>query len=267
MREAPSLVCVKGTLCSCGSGRSSNRCHGDSRNEFARTQALAEARQAALLFPSVRLRAADALALAERIAEALSDREQIAEDVLADAAAAIDEREAHRLVSEWSAAYPDRWSSLCHTAADVDAAERELVKGALAAAIYERLPTPPELVVELELIELSPCAALAFLLPPQFVWSYDEARAAAVALPDRIDEVAAALGRIEHVERVRALGGLLSRELPFRGFPRASAVLAEACTAAESEIEFARAVSTLSLVAYVRELGSGHESLASVRLN
>ena len=154
MREAPSLVCVKGTLCSCGSGRSSNRCHGDSRNEFARTQALAEARQAALLFPSVRLRAADALALAERIAEALSDREQIAEDVLADAAAAIDEREAHRLVSEWSAAYPDRWSSLCHTAADVDAAERELVKGALAAAIYERLPTPPELVVELELIEL-----------------------------------------------------------------------------------------------------------------
>jgi len=104
-------------------------------------------------------------------------------------------------------------------------------------------------------------------LPPQFVWSYDEARAAAVALPDRIDEVAAALGRIEHVERVRALGGLLSRELPFRGLPRASAVLTESCTAAESDIEFARAVSTLSLVAYVRDVGSGHESLASVRLN
>lgn len=191
----------------------------------------------------------------------------MAEDMLTDAAAAIDEREAHRVVSEWCAAYPDRWSSLCHAATDVGAAERELVKGALAAAVYERLPTPRELVVELELIELSPCAALALLLPPQFVWSYDEARAAAVALPGRIDEVAAALGRIEHVERVRALSGLLSRELPFRGFPRASAILAESCAAAESDIEFARAVSTLSLIAYARELGSGHESLPSVRLN
>lgn len=110
-----------------------------------------------------------------RGAAELGDGEELREDVLAGAAAAIDEREAHRLVDEWSAAYPDRWSSLCHTAADVEAAERELVKGALAAAIYERLPTPPELVVELELIELSPCPALALLLPPQFVWSYDEA--------------------------------------------------------------------------------------------
>jgi len=72
VREAPSLVCVKATHCSCGSGRSFGRCHGDPRNEFARTQALAEARQVALLFPSGRLRVPEALALAERLARALA---------------------------------------------------------------------------------------------------------------------------------------------------------------------------------------------------
>ena len=266
MGAAPSLVRVKTALCSCGSGRPFDRCHGDPRNGFARTQALAEARQVALLFPSVRPRAPDVLALAERLAEDLGDDEELDEDVLADAAAAIDEEEAHRLVGDWSAAYPDRWSSLCHTAADVEAVERELVTGALAAAVHERLPTPLELVIELELAELSPCPALALLLPPQFVWSYDEARVAAVALPGRIDEVAAALGRVEHTERVRRLSGLVSRELPFHELPSASAVLANACAAVESEIEFARAVSTLSLLAYVHELG-GQASVPTVRLN
>lgn len=227
-------------------------------------QALAEARQVALLFPSVRLRAPAALELAERLARELGDSEELDEDALESAE--IDGDEQRRLVDAWSAVYPDRWESICHTAADVGVAERELVKGALAAAIHERLPTPGELLVELELIELAPCPTLALLLPPQFVWSYDEARAAAVALPDRIDEVAAALGKFEHVERVRALGRMIRRELPFRRFPRASAAVAEACTAAETEIEFARAVSTLSLIAYVHEL-AGHAGLAAIRLN
>ena len=109
--------------------------------------------------------------------------------------------------------------------------------------------------MELELAEPSPGPALALVLPPQFVWSYDEARAGAAARPDRIDEVAAALGRVEHVERVRSLAGFLTAELPFRGFPRASGVLAEACEAAERDLEFVRAVYSLSLLAYVHELG------------
>lgn len=254
------------TPCSCGSGRSFKRCHGDPRNEFARRQALLEARQIALLFPSVRPRAPEALALAARLAGGLGEHEELEDDALAVAAAAIEERERRRLVDEWAAAYPDRWSSLCHTSADVAAAELELVKGALAAAVHERLPTPPEMVMELELVEPSPAPALALVLPPQFVWSYDEARAAAAALPDRIDEVAAALGRVEHVERVRSLAGFLGAELPFRGFPRASAVLAEACEATEGELEFVRAVYALGLLAYVYELG-GHAPQSAVRLN
>lgn len=258
MREAPSLVSVISTLCSCGSGRSFDRCHGDPRNEFARTQALGEARQVALLFPSVRFRAQEALALAERLARELGDDEELRAEALADAAAAIEEREARRLVDEWSAAYPDRWASLCHAAADVEAAEAELVQGALAAVIHERLPTPPELVVELELVELSPLPSLAFLLPPQFVWAYDEARTAAVALPDQIDEVAAALGRIEHVERVRTLAGFVRRELPFRSFPRTTAALTEACAAVEKDIDSTRAVMTLCLIAYVHEIGQSY---------
>lgn len=254
------------TLCTCGSGRSFERCHGDPRNEFARKQALLEARQIALLFPSVRPRAPEALALAAHLAEDLGEDEELDDDALTVAAAAIEELEARRLVDEWAAAYPDRWSSLCHTSADVAAAELELVKGALAAAAHERLPTPPEVIMELELVEPSPGPALALVLPPQFVWSYDEARAGAAARPDRIDEVAAALGRLEHVERVRSLAGFLRAELPFRDFPRASAVLAEACGAAARDLEFVRAVYSLSLLAYVCELG-GHAPQSAVRLN
>lgn len=254
------------TLCSCGSGRCFNRCHGDPLNEFARTQARVEARQVAVLFPSVRPRASEALALVDRLARELGDGEELDESALAAAASAIEERESRRLVDEWAAVYPDRWSSLAHAAANVQAAELELVKGALEAAVHERLSTPLALVMELELAELSPCPALALLIPPQFVWSYDEARVAAVTLPDRIDDVAAALGRFEHVERMRALGGRLSRELPFPGFPRTSALVAEACRAAEGDLEFARAVATLSLAAYVSLLG-GHAQQAAVRLN
>lgn len=252
--------------CSCGSGRSFERCHGDPRHEFARRQALLEARQIALLFPSVRPRTVDALALADRLAGDLGEDEELDDDALTVAAAAIEEREARRLVDEWAAAYPDRWSSLCHTSADVAAAEHELVKGAFAAAVHERLPTPPEVIMELELAEPSPVPALALVLPPQFVWSYDEARAGAAAHPGRIDEVAAALGRVEHVDRVRSLAGFLRAELPFRGFPRASAVLAEACGETERDHEFVRAVCSLSLLAYAYELG-GHVPESAVRLN
>jgi hypothetical protein len=245
---------VDQTLCSCGSGRAFTRCHGDPANEFARVQALAEAREVALLFPDVRIDSQRVKSFAEPVAAELAESEQVPEAALEEGALLLSAKEARALVDAWTAVYPDRWASLCHTAADVEAAERELVKGAVAAEIYERLSTPRALLIELELVELSPTPALALLLPPQFVWAYDEARAAAVALPDQIDEIAAALGRFAHVERVRRLAGFLGRELPFRDFPRATATLLEACDEVAHDVPFCRAVSTLCLLAYVREL-------------
>lgn len=242
------------TLCSCGSGKVFARCHGDPANEFARVQALAEARQIALLFPSVRLRSPAALELAQRLAAGLGEEEEIDEEALESAA--IEGSEARRVVDEWAATYPDRWSSLCHAAADVHAAERELVKGALAVAVHERLPTPRAMLLELELGEPSPLPALAFVLPPMLVWSYDEARVAAATLPDRIDEVAGALHRVDHVERVRTLAGFVARELPLRGFPCVTDALGQACGSVREDVDAAREVATWCLVAYARELGA-----------
>ena len=242
------------TLCSCGSGRAFERCHGNPGNEFARVQALAEAREVALLFPDVRIESQLVRAFAERVAAELAASAQVPDAALEEGVCLLSREETRALVEAWSAVYPDRWASLCHTAADAVAAERELVKGAVAAEIYERLPTPRELLIELELVELSPPPALAFVLPPQFVWAYDEARAAAVARPDQIDEIAAALGRFAHVERLRRLAGFLRKESPFAGFPRATATLLEACDEVARDVPFCRAVSTLCLLAYVREL-------------
>lgn len=246
------------TLCSCGSGKVFARCHGDPANEFARTQALAEARQVALLFPSVRLRSPAALGLAERLAAGLGEDEEIDEEALESAA--IEVSEARRVVDEWVAAYPDRWSSLCHAAADIGAAERELVKGALAVAVHERLSTPRATLAALELAELSPLPSLAYVLPPMLVWSYDEARVAAATLPDLIDEVAAALHRVEHVDRVHRLAGLVARELPFRGFPRATDALGQATASVGEDIGAAREVATWCLVAYARELAVSYST-------
>lgn len=58
------------------------RCHGDPANEHARTQALLEARQIAVLFPSVRVRAPEALARAESVARELGDADEPTDDAI-----------------------------------------------------------------------------------------------------------------------------------------------------------------------------------------
>jgi hypothetical protein len=245
-------------LCSCGSGKTFERCHGDPRNEYARRQALAEARQVAWLFPAVRIRDRDALAEADRLADRLRNADDLPDELLEEAAARLNETEARRLVDEWRSAYPDRWASLVHAAGDAAASERELVMGAIAAAIHERLPTPRELLIELELTKPSPAVALAFVLPPQFLWSYDEARVAAVAPLEAHDEVAVALVRIEHVARVRRLAELVERELPLRGFRRTSSTLARACARVRDDVAFARGVLSLALTGYARRLDESY---------
>lgn len=244
-------------LCSCGSGRTFARCHGDPANEFARRQALEEAREIAFLFPTVRPHSAAALADAEAIARRVPADEP-PDELLAEAVERLDAGEARRVVDGWTSVYPDRWASLVHAAADVGGAERELVTGALAAAVHERQPTPTEMLVELELIEPPPAVTLAFLLPPQFLWSYDEARAAAVAPPRAHDDVSAALGRFEHVERVRRLTALVERELPLSRFPRTSTALAEACDRVHDDVDFARGVLSLALTGYARLLDESY---------
>lgn len=259
---------MKTALCSCGSGRPFDRCHGDPANEFARTQALLEARQLAVLFPSVRLRAGVVLDFAKRAAAELAGAEVFPEDVLAEGLELVDERERRELVDGWVAVYPDRWQSLCRAAANTPAIEHEVVKGAVEVAIAERQPTPRDLLLEVERERLRPATALAFVLPPQFVWSLDEAHVAETAARGRgpadairaVDEITAAIGREAHAGRVRSLAALIAAELPVAGLRRASRVLSEAVDRVSDDSLFVRQILGLTLTAYAAQVPGDHSS-------
>ena len=185
----------------------------------------------AALFPSVRLGSASVLAFADRVAAELGEDDEVAEDVLDEGLALVGDGELRELVRRWRLDYPAQWQSLVHTSADERAVLREVGRGALDAAIMERAATPDELLATVEDSGLSPGPALALVVPPHWVWSYNEARVAVAAGPKTpIDEVAAAL----HAVRPRAAG------VGARGAPRAgaaarrlsaaaSALLADAC--------------------------------------
>ena len=264
--RTPSLAAVRSKsvdTCQCGSGLPFSRCHGDPRNEFAREQALREAESVAMLFPSVRLHGEEIDAFAERAAAAYPDDDPPG-DLLEEGLALVDAPEWRRLVDSWAEIYADRWQSLTETAADRDAAERALVRGALRAAIAERQATPRELVevVEDGQLRRSPLAALALVLPPQLAWSRDEAAAAEVAALhskrrercQAVEGVGYALMTFAHVGRTKGLARKLACELPIAELPEASKILSAACVDVESEIDAARAATAGLLVAYVEEL-------------
>jgi hypothetical protein len=259
---------VASTLCSCGSGRRFDRCHGDPANDFARTQALLEARQLAALFPSVRLRSASVLEFARRSADELGSERDATDELLAEGLELVDSDERRELVDPWSAAYPDRWRSLCHTAGDIAAVEREVVKGALDVAIAERQPTERELLEDLERERLPPAEALGLVLPPQCIWSLDEAHVAETAAHGRdpgkafraVEIVADALALEAHAARVRSLAAFVAGELPIAGCPRTSRTLARACERVARDGTFVRRVLALTLVAYVAHLPAPYSS-------
>jgi hypothetical protein len=249
--------------CRCGSGLPFSRCHGDPRNEFAREQALREAESVAMLFPSVRLRGEEIDAFAEQAAAACPEDDP-AGDVLDEGLALVTAPERRRLVDSWADVYADRWRSLTETAADRDAAEHSLVRGALRAAIAERQATPwkPAELLEDGALRGSPLAALALVLPAVFVWSRDEAAAAEIAAEYSgrrrrcvaVERVAYALMTFAHVGRTRRLARRLASELPIIELPEASKILSKACAEVEGDIDAARAATAALLVAYVDQI-------------
>jgi hypothetical protein len=250
-------------LCACGSGRPFSRCHGDPHNGKARAQALREAESIAWMFPSVRTDGAEATAFVDRKAREYPVGD-VSDAVLREAVTLIDEHERTRVVELWSSPYADRWASLTFAAGDVKAAERAVVIGALKAAIAERQPTPRELMEPLEsgALRRSPFAALATVLPPAFVWSIDEARAAEVAASQRrarprmeaAEEVAYALMTFVHVRRTSELAARLADELPIEKRPIASETLSAACADVDRSLDAARAATAALLIAYVEQL-------------
>jgi hypothetical protein len=262
----PSLAAMRSTAmkaCQCGSGLPFSRCHGDPRNRFAREQAVREAESMAMLFPSVRLQGEEVDAFAERAAAAYPDEDPPAH-VLDEGLALVDASEQRRLVDDWAEPHADRWRSLTETAADHDAVERAVVKGALRAAIAERQASPHSVVEVLEdgRLRRSPLAALAVVVPPLFVWSRDEAAAAEVAAAHSkprkrsgvVEGVAYALMTFAHIARTRLLARRLASELPLVELPEASNILSSACDEVERDADAARAATAALLIAYVEQL-------------
>ena len=203
------------------------------------------------------------LGFADRVAADLGEEDEPADDMLDEGVALVDEAEARALVRDWIDVYPDRWASIVHTGGDERAAVEAVVRGAVEVAVYEHATTPQELLVKLEAEPLPAGAALALVLPPFFVWSLLEAHAAVAAASGRggavellqpVEEVAYALIRVDHEQRVRRLAGRVEAELPFAAYPSASDQLAEGSRQARSDVAFVRAVAALMLAAYVQHL-------------
>lgn len=209
-------------------------------------------------------------ALLEEVAARHPRSDEIPGKELEDGLALLGEAQRGCVVALWAEPYADRWHSLAAAAMDIPAAERALVIGALRAGIGERQPTPRDLIESLENMRLyrSPHAALAVVVPPQFVWSIDEARAAGVvhrshrkprARMDAVEEIAYTLMSFEHVCRTRFLCERLAAELPLDGVPRACTMLASACDDVRRDLTAARAVCAALLISYV-ELRALHQS-------
>ena len=187
------------------------------------------------MFPVVRVEGTTVEPFLERIAAELADADDIPEGVLESGLAQIDREAWRRAVESWSVPYADRWHSLVEAAGAGNHGDDR---------VHHRL-------------------APGVVLPPQLVWSIDEAMAAAVAQSgrrrsrartDAVERVAYALMAFEHVVRTRRLCRRLDAELPVARFRAASEFLAGAVERVDRDLGAARAATAALLVAYVEEL-------------
>ena len=217
-----------------------------------------------MLFPAVRARGDEVERFLAAAAAEHPTPDDVPAEVLQEGLALLGDDERERIVELWTLPYEDRWQSLTAAAANIPAAERALVMGALRAGIAERQPTPAEVVELLEggRLRRSPLAALALVIPPPYVWSVDEASGACAAMQGRrrsrkrmdvVESVAYALMSFEHVRRVRSLCARVAGELPFAGLPRSSLLLRGACADVRREAPAARAAAAALLIAYAEQ--------------
>jgi hypothetical protein len=130
------------------------------------------------------------------------------------------------------------------------------------AALLRWLPLAP---LELALFEHGlfadePWKALALLLRPPTIWSFDEARTAGWELPRgagfeparraALERSAAGLVTPAHLRRVRDGAGRISSQLPAAPFPIASRTVAAGCAAVATDDDFCAAVAATQLARF-----------------
>jgi hypothetical protein len=241
--------------CPCGSGRKYKRCCGYDRvAERALEERLAAIEELArLAFLSPRLLPEsdtyDAWVRATLAGESEPDLEA--------AIAALGFDEPQRILLACLDLYPDVWSSLSARCGSDRDAVGALLGGAVAAGIRDfRYPErfAVETVEAADDLSGDPFEALAMCLEGSQLWGREEGREAERAIdliPDWVDDdeherrwhealrnTAPRLSTAWHSDRLRRLVGRVEQQLPFDGFPRASAAIETGCRHFAAEEDF-----------------------------
>lgn len=225
---------------------------------------LGEAHDLAALFPAVRPRDAVFDAFAERAAAALDPaKPRVPIGLVEQGLALLDEDERRRIVESWSLLYPDRWAPLLEDGGCEPLICRAVVCGAVRVAILERCPIPAAAFTLYEggLHHDIPANVLTLLIPPQAVWSIDEAVLAASLFPrwsstfdpDRFEMIAAYAGgciRAEHLSRLRVVVERIEAQLPISGLPTATGVVRDGCDVLLTDDSWCRAIGARLLALY-----------------
>ena len=255
--------------CPCGSETKYKRCCGataDQAERLARSlAALEEAAELPRLFPHLRAEGDAIEAFAERVAREVAGGE-VAAERLAEGTALLDEAERTRIVETFAREHPGDWKEIAGAAVTRAAAEEALLGGAVRAAVESRA-APSGYVLhaiqESELLQDNPLEALGLALPPARLWSIEDPMRAGDATIgrsadddwlDAIEDAAEESWSDWHETRLAELVANLARHLPDPTFPRASAVLADACAELERDADAGPQVATVMLANYLVHL-------------
>jgi SEC-C motif len=232
--------------CPCQSGRKYKKCCGaDRESELAlerRIEALESIARLAFRSPQL-LPAVDAYDL--WVGEVLARRRRPVPD---EAIETLGKQEIERIVTACFGLFREEWEELSGLVADEREALGALLAGAVAAGIRDCAPIGGGWIADIEDDEelaSDPARSLGYLLEGEMLWEIadgDVATAALRRVPDWVDDdvydvefwvvldaTAAELGTDWHRARLARLVDRIRGELPFAGYPRATAALERAC--------------------------------------
>jgi hypothetical protein len=183
-------------------------------------------------------------------------------DAVEEGIALVSTADRRRLIEGWATSYPDRWEAIVGLVGDTDLAERAVVAGTVRVTIldHRRLPAAAFAPLEGGTFRKLPANALTLLVPPQAVWSMDEACVTLRLLPrsdvfnpawfEAVERHGEGCVGPEHVERLRRAGARLATQLPLHGMPRATATLREGIRVIDTDEGWAEAIAVRLLALY-----------------
>ena len=270
-------LAARNAQCPCGSGRKYKKCCGFDRvAERALEGRLAAIEEIArLAFDSPQL-----LPLSDQYDAWV--RELLAGEVDVDVDEAIetlDAEESARIVESCIALRCAEWSALAALCGSERDAVAALLGGSVAAGIRDHRPAERryvELAEHSDELSADPFEALALCLDGSQLWAREEgleAEQAIDAIPDRVDDdvyercwhealelIAARRTTDWHGRRLARLVERIERQLPFDGFPRASAAIKAGCNQFAADEPFRRRLAATLLGDLV-----GREQLRELR--